>query len=147
MPEFVTDHYLAIKALHLIAVISWMAGMLYLPRLYVYHADKAVGSEASEMLKVMEHRLLRYIINPALIATVILGGLLMTIPGTMAMGWMHAKLGILFFMFGFHGMCARWRKDFAKDQNRKSAKFFRIANEVPTVLMIGIVFLAVLKPF
>ena len=147
MSEFVIQHYLTFKALHLIAVMSWMAGMLYLPRLFVYHADKAVGSEASEMLKVMEHRLMRYIINPAMIFTLIFGVLLATIPETMKMGWFHAKLGLLFFMFGFHGMCSRWRKDFAADKNQKTAKFFRFANEVPTLLMIGIIFLAVLKPF
>lgn len=147
MQEFVVQHYLLIKALHLISVMSWMAGMLYLPRLFVYHADKAVGSEASEMLKIMERRLLRYIINPAMIATFIFGGMLLTQPDIMAQGWLHMKLGLVFFMAGFHGMCSRWRKDFANDRNQKEAKFFRMANEVPTLLMIGIVLLAVIKPF
>lgn len=147
MSEWVLEHLLVIKSLHIIAVISWMAGMLYLPRLYVYHADKAPGSEASEMLKIMEYRLLRYITNPAMIATFVLGGLLLTQPGIMQQGWVHMKLGLLFFMAGCHGMFARWRKDFAADRNVKSAKFFRVLNEVPTVLMIAIVFLAVTKPF
>lgn len=147
MQAFVTDYYLTLKALHIIAVISWLAGMLYLPRLFVYHADKAPGSESSEMLKIMEHRLMRYIINPAMIATFILGGLLLFMPGIFEMGWLHIKLTLVFLLAGFHGMCSRWRKDFAADRNSKSAKFFRIANEVPTVMMIAIVYLAVAKPF
>ena len=147
MQEWVTEHVLWIKAFHIIAVMSWMAGMLYLPRLFVYHTYKAPGSEASEMLKVMEYRLMRYIINPAMITAVLLGGLLLTQPGIMSQGWLHAKLGLLFFMFAFHGMLSRWRKDFARDANTKSAKFFRIANEIPTILMIGIVIFAVVKPF
>ena len=147
MQDFVTDHYLVIKALHLIAVISWLAGMLYLPRLFVYHADRAAGSEASEMLKVMELRLLRYIINPAMIAAFLLGGMLLFQPGILASGWLHIKLMLVFFLAGFHGMCSRWRKDFAADRNTKSAKFFRIANEVPTLIMVVIVLLAVTKPF
>lgn len=147
MQDFVTDHYLVLKALHIISVIAWMAGMLYLPRLYVYHADKAAGSEASEMLKVMERRLLRLIINPAMLATFLFGGLLLTQPGIFAFGWLHMKLGLLFILAGFHGMCARWRKDFAADRNTRSTKFYRVANEVPTLLMIAIVLLAVTKPF
>lgn len=147
MQQFVLDHYLFLKAMHIISVISWMAGMLYLPRLYVYHTGVAAGSEASEMLKVMERRLLRFIINPAMIATVLFGGLLLLQPGIFAFGWLHMKIALLVFMFGFHGMCSRWRKDFAADRNTKSAKFFRIANEVPTLLMVVIVLLAVTKPF
>lgn len=145
--QFAQDHYLLIKALHLISVISWMAGMLYLPRLFVYHAGCEPGSQASEMLKVMEHRLLRYIINPAMIATLLFGLLLMSIPGIAAQGWLHVKLGILLLLFGFHGMCARWRKDFAADRNTKPARFFRFANEFPTLIMVVIVLLAVTKPF
>lgn len=147
MTDFVTEYYLFIKALHIIAVISWLAGMLYLPRLFVYHADKVPGSEASEMLKVMELRLLRYIANPALGMTFIFGGMLLFIPGIFTFGWLHIKLTLVLFLAGFHGMCARWRKDFAADRNTKSARFFRIANEVPTLIMIVIVFLAVTKPF
>lgn len=147
MQDFVTDHYLLLKALHIIAVISWLAGLLYLPRLYVYHAEKAPGSEASEMLKIMEYKLLRYIMTPAMIAALLLGLVLAGQPGIMAQGWLHMKLGLLMLMFGFHGACSRWRKDFAADRNSKSAKFFRIANEIPTVIMIAIVLLAVTKPF
>lgn len=147
MQDFVTDHYLLLKALHIIAVISWLAGLLYLPRLFVYHAGKAPGSEASEMLKIMEHRLLRYIMTPAMIAALLLGLVLMGQPGIMAFGWLHMKLGLLLLLFGFHGACSRWRKDFSADHNTKSAKFFRIANEVPTVIMIAVVLLAVTKPF
>lgn len=145
--SFVVDHYLIFKALHLIAVISWMASLLYLPRLYVYHANCKPGSETSEMLKVMEYKLLRYIMNPALIVTFALGISLLTLPGTMQQGWIHIKLLLVFLLLGFHGACSRWRKDFAADRNNKSSKFFRYANEFPTLIMIIIVLLAVVKPF
>ncbi len=147
MQDFVTEYYLIIKALHIISFVAWMAGMLYLPRLYVYHADKAPGSEASEMLKIMEHRLLRYITNPAMIATFLFGGLLLMQSGIFEQGWVHMKLMLLFFMAGIHGMFARWRKVFATDSNTRPASYYRMMNEVPTVLMIGIVLLAVVKPF
>lgn len=147
MQDFVTEHYLVIKALHLISVISWLAGLLYLPRLYRYHADCTQGSEAYEMLKIMERKLLRYIMNPAMIATFLFGGLLLSQPEIFSQGWLHIKLLLVFFMAGFHGMCSRWRKDFAADKNKRSAKFFRVANEVPTVFMVVIVLLAVVKPF
>jgi len=140
--------YLLIKALHLIAVISWMAGMLYLPRLYVYHVDAKPGGELDEKLKIMEHRLLRYIINPAMIASFLLGLWLIYIIGWSSLGyWFHAKVALLVFMFGCHGMLARYRKAFAKGENKHSAKFYRILNEVPTVLMVAIVVIAVMKPF
>ena len=143
------EYYLLIKSLHIVAVISWMAGMLYLPRLYVYHADVDVGSQMDEQFKVMEHRLLRYIINPAMIASFIFGVLLAIIIGKESLmnGWFHAKATLLFFMFLSHGMLARYRRYFAKGENKHSAKFYRVLNEVPTVLMIGIVILAVMKPF
>lgn len=147
MQEFVNNHYLVLKALHLIAMISWMAGLLYLPRLYVYHAGKAPGSESSEMLKTMEHRLLRYIMNPAMIMTLLFGLLLASHPDIGMQKWLHAKLGLVFLLFGFHGFLARCRKDFAADRNSRSAKFYKIINEVPTVFMIIIVMLAVTKPF
>ncbi len=136
-----------IEALHIISVISWMAGMLYLPRLYVYHAQATVGSELSETLKIMEKKLLRYIMTPAMIATFIFGFWLMMTLGAYQMGWMHAKLTLVLCMAGAHGMLAKYHKDFARDANQKSAKFFRILNEVPTLLLIIIVFLVVLKPF
>jgi putative membrane protein len=142
----ITDYHV-IKALHLISMVAWMAAMLYLPRLYVYHAGVAVGSEASELLKVMERRLLRYICNPAMIATFVFGLWLGGIVGFSGNGWLHAKLGLVLILAGCHGMLAKWRKDFAADRNTHPAKFYRIANEVPTVLMILIIFLAVLKPF
>lgn len=147
MQDLVLNYYLPLKALHIIAMVAWMAGMLYLPRLFVYHADKAPKSDASEMLKVMEHRLMRYIINPAMIATFLFGGLLLLQPGIFENGWLHAKLGLVFLLVGFHVMCSRWRKDFMADRNTKSAKFFRIMNEMPTLALIVIVFLAVTKPF
>lgn len=140
--------YLILKSLHIIAVISWMAGMLYLPRLFVYHADAAKGGELSETLKVMERRLLRFIINPAMIASFGFGiAMIVLNPGLMSMGWVHAKITLVLLMVGVHGVLAKHRKRFAADMNEKSAKYFRVLNEVPTVLMIAIVVLAVLKPF
>lgn len=139
--------YEIIKALHIVSVISWMAGMLYLPRLFVYHAGAAAGSESSEMLKIMEMRLLRYIMTPAMIASWLFGILLMAEIGAMKMGWMHAKLTLVLFLSGVHGLLAKHRKDFARDANTKTARYFRFLNEAPTLLMIGIVFLVVLKPF
>ena len=137
-----------IKALHVISVIAWMAGMLYLPRLFVYHADKAPGSEASEMLKVMERRLLRAIINPAMIASLAFGGVLLATPGAIdwSAWWIHMKLVLVVIMFALHGAFARWRRDFEADRNRRPARFYRIANEVPTVVMIAIVILVFVRP-
>ncbi len=136
-----------IKALHLIAVISWMAGMLYLPRLFVYHVTAAKGSELSETLKIMERRLLRFIINPAMIASFIFGvWLLMLNPELLHHPYMHIKLSLVVLMFGAHGVLARCRRDFANDQNRHTARFYRILNEVPTVLMIGIIIMIIVRP-
>lgn len=142
------DYYLLIKALHIIAFISWMAGMLYLPRLYVYHAGVEVGSDTSEMLKTMEHRLLRYIINPAMIATFLLGGMLLVIiwESSSKEGWLHGKLFLVFLLAAVHGILARRRKDFFYDRNTRSATYYRILNEIPTVIMVIIVLLVVLKP-
>ena len=139
--------YVWIKALHLIAVISWMAGMLYLPRLFVYHTAVLPGSEADTLLQTMERRLLRFIINPAMIATFALGAWLVSIrsPEIWQEGWWHGKMALLAGMFTVHGLLARYRKDFSRGQNTHSARFYRILNEVPTVLMIGIVLLAVVK--
>jgi putative membrane protein len=142
------NYYLYIKAFHIIAVISWMAGMLYLPRLFVYHVSVIPGGEMDEKLKIMEYRLLRYIINPAMIATLILGIILVSIVGISGLGvWFQAKVLLLVFMFGVHGMLSKYRKAFARGENKHSAKFFKILNEVPTLLMILIVILAVVKPF
>jgi protoporphyrinogen IX oxidase len=137
-----------IKALHIISVIAWMAGMLYLPRLYVYHCGAAKGSELSETLKVMERRLLRAIVNPAMIATFLFGGLLLATPGVVdwSAWWIWAKLALVLAMSAVHGAFARWRKDFEADRNMRPARFYRIANEAPTLLLIGIVLLAVVKP-
>jgi len=145
-----TETYLWLKALHIIAVISWMAGMLYLPRLFVYHTRVAAGSEASEMLKVMEKKLMRFIINPAMIATWIFGLWLAIKINAFAPGngiWLHAKLGLVILMQLAHAMMSRWRKAFERDQNTKSEKFYRIFNEVPAVLMVLIVIIVVVKPF
>ena len=135
------------KAAHIIAVIAWMAGMLYLPRLFVYHCEAGVGSIQSETFKVMERRLLKAIINPAMIAAWVLGLWLAWQGGWFAAHWFHAKFALVLGMSGVHGMLSRYVKDFAADRRRKSQKFFRIINEVPTVLMILIVILAVVKPF
>jgi putative membrane protein len=136
-----------IKALHVIAVISWMAGMLYLPRLFVYHCEAEVGSKQSETFKVMESRLLKAIINPAMIVTW-LAGLYLAWAGHWYLSpWLHAKFFLVLLMSGVHGGLSRCVKDFAADRNTISQKFYRIINEVPTVLMIAIVILVVVKPF
>lgn len=135
------------KALHIIAVISWMAGMLYLPRLFVYHCDAEIGSKQSETFKVMERRLLKAIINPAMIATWIFGLYLMWSAAWYTSGWFHAKLLLVLAMSGVHGFLTARVRDFALDRNTRSAKFYKIINEVPTVLMILIVILVVVKPF
>ncbi|MGA8614766.1 MAG: protoporphyrinogen oxidase HemJ [Xanthobacteraceae bacterium] len=147
-----TSVYLWLKAFHIIAVISWMAGMLYLPRLFVYHCAAEKGSVQSETFKVMERRLLRAIINPAMVATWVLGLTLAWMGpdsryGWFASGWLQAKVVLVLALSVLHGLLARWSKDFAADRNRHSQKFYRIINEVPTILMIGIVLLAVIKPF
>jgi len=134
-------------SLHIIAVIAWMAGMLYLPRLFVYHADAKPGSELSETFKVMERRLLRAIINPAMIAAWILGLVMATWGHHWGEGWFHAKFALLIAMSIVHAAFARWRRQFAQDRNIHPARFYRMMNEVPTVLMIGIVILAIARPF
>jgi protoporphyrinogen IX oxidase len=141
-----------IKAFHIIAVIAWMAGMLYLPRLFVYHCAAEAGSIQSETFKTMERRLLRAIIDPAMILTWILGLWLAWLGpdsryGWFASGWLQAKIAVVLALSMVHGLLARWVKDFAADRNRHSPKFYRIINEVPTILMILIVLLVVLKPF
>jgi putative membrane protein len=136
-----------LKALHVVAVISWMAGLLYLPRLMVYHAGAERGSVQSETFKVMERRLLRAIMNPAMIVVWITGPLLAWQMGFLNDYWMWAKFALVAAMSDFHHRLARWMKAFAADQNQKDARFFRIMNEVPTVLMLGIVALVIVKPF
>jgi protoporphyrinogen IX oxidase len=139
--------YLWLKAFHIIAVISWMAGMLYLPRLFVYHADAAAGSEQSETFKVMERRLLKFIMMPAMIATWILGIVLVLETQAFAAGWFIAKFVAVLAMTLMHGLLSHWAGEFSFDRNRHPSKFYRVVNEIPTVLMILIVLLAVLKPF
>ncbi len=136
-----------IKALHVIAVISWMAGMLYLPRLFVYHAAVAAGSPQSETFKVMERRLLKFIMNPAMIVAWGAGLYLIWVGNWHKAGWFQAKFMLVILMSGVHGYLSGRVRAFDQDRNTKSVKFYRIINEVPTVLMIFIVILAVVKPF
>jgi putative membrane protein len=136
-----------IKALHVIAVIAWMAGMLYLPRLFVYHSVAEAGSKQSETFKLMEHRLLKAIINPAMAVTWLAGLYLAWAGHWFSAGWLHGKLLLVIAMSAMHGFLGRCVKDFAADRNMRSQKFYRVINEVPTVLMIGIVILVVVKPF
>lgn len=141
--------YLWTKALHIIAMVAWMAGMFYLPRLYVYHCETPAGSVASERFKVMERRLLKQIVNPAMIATFLFGILLVLTPGVLdwSAGWWHVKLAAVIAMAGLHGAFARWRKDFLHDRNRRPARFYRIANEIPTLLLALIVIMVIVRPF
>jgi len=137
-----------IKAFHIIAVIAWMAGVLYLPRLFVYHVAAEAGSAQSETLKVMERRLLRFITTPAMIAAWIFGLILaFSVVNWAEAAWFHVKVLLVLILSGFTGLLAKWTKDFAADRNTRSQRFYRIANEVPTLLMIAIVILAVVKPF
>ncbi|MFK8254050.1 protoporphyrinogen oxidase HemJ [Ancylobacter terrae] len=136
-----------IKALHILAVISWMAGMLYLPRLMVYHCDAEPGSKQSETFKVMERRLLRAIINPAMAVTWLAGLWLAWEGGWYRAPWFHAKFALVLAMSAVHGVLARRMREFAQDRNTRPARYYRILNEVPTLLMIGIVILVVVKPF
>ncbi len=148
MSEFLAGAYLWIKALHVISVIFWMAGMAYLPRLFVYHAEAGIGSDKSETFKIMERRLLRGIINPAMIAAFVFGGLMIWAnPDLLGQGWFHAKLTLVILMTAVHGLFARWRKDFDADRNKRPARFYRIVNEVPPVLVVFIVILVIVKPF
>ena len=136
-----------IKAIHVIAVISWMAGRLYLPRLFVYHCDAAPGSELSETLKVMERRLLRIIMNPAMVLTWVLGLWMAWQADWFSAGWFHAKFAAVFVLSGVHGHYSAAVRKFAADQNEKSSRYWRIMNEAPAVLMIAIVILVIVKPF
>ena len=137
-----------IKAFHIIAVIAWMAGMLYLPRLFVYHAGSEAGSEQSETFKVMERRLLRFITTPAMVTAWVFGLILaFSVVDWSHAGWFHAKLVLVLILSAFTGFLAKCTREFANDRNTRSQRFYRIANEVPTLLMIAIVILAVVKPF
>ncbi len=136
-----------LKSLHVISIIAWMAGLLYLPRLFVYHCTAAQGSELADTLKIMERRLLKAIMTPAMLASWVFGFWLAMRMGVFTEGWFHVKLLLVILMTAFHFMAAKWRKDFEADNNQRSQRFFRLANEVPTVLMIVIVILVILKPF
>ncbi len=147
MQDTLALYYPWIKALHLIAVIAWMAGMLYLPRLFVYHCQAAPGSDGSERFKVMERKLLKAIINPAMIAVWIIGLVLAWITEAWTQPWFHIKFTLVFILSGFHGFLSARVKDFAADRNTRSERFYRIINEVPALIMIAVVILAVVKPF
>lgn len=136
------------KSFHVIAVIAWMAGLLYLPRLFVYHCGVARGSAESEMLKVMERRLYKQIMTPAMITTWVFGIILVLTPGAVDWhaGWWHTKLLLVILMTGFQGASSKWRKNFLEDRNTKSHRFYRYANEVPTVMLIIIVIMAIVQP-
>ena len=147
MLEVSSTSYDWVLALHVISVIAWMAGLLYLPRLYVYHCQTQTGSNASELFKVMERRLLRAIMNPAMIASWGFGLWLYASLGAWTAGWAHAKLSLVVLLTVAHMFMAKWRRDFEMDRNKRPESFFRIANEAPTVLMIGIVIFVIVKPF
>ncbi len=149
MGDFLISAYPWIKSLHIISVMAWMAGMLYLPRLFVYHADAEPCSDKSETFKVMERRLLRAIMNPAMIATFIFGGLMLGTPGLIdwGSGWIWVKLAAVLGMAVVHHVFASWRKEFAADTNTRSASFYKMCNEVPTVFLFVIVVMVVVRPF
>ena len=148
MIDFSSDTYLWLKAGHIVSVIAWMAGLLYLPRLFVYHSDLKAGSDASELFKTMERRLLKAIMNPAMFASLVFGGLLLADSSTdWRASWLHAKLVCVGALMFTHMKMGVWRRSFETDANTKPQKYFRFANEVPTVLMIIIIFLVVLKPW
>jgi protoporphyrinogen IX oxidase len=138
-----------LKALHIIAVIAWMAGLLYLPRLFVYHAEAPSGSDRAATFEIMERRLARGIMLPAAAMTYIFGIMLAAVPGMVdwQRGWIWTKLGLVLLLTLFHGLLERWRRDFAARRNTHPARFYRIVNELPTLAMIGIVVLVVVKPF
>ncbi|ABI63330.1 protoporphyrinogen oxidase HemJ [Granulibacter bethesdensis] len=147
--SFLTPFYLWIKTAHIASMIAWMAGLFYLPRLYVYHCGLKRGSEESERFKIMERRLLKQIINPAMMATWLFGILLVLTPGVIdwSRGWWHVKLLCVLLMSGFHGAMSKWRRDFLEDRNTRTHRFYRIANEVPTLLMLIIVTMVIVRPF
>ena len=142
------DYFLWYKVFHIIAVISWMAGLLYMPRLFVYHTRTQPGTEMDKNFKQMERRLFRVIMNPAMVATYLFGFIIAHIYGFSALGlWFHIKLSAVIGLSIFHAFLSRWRKDFARGENQHSERFFRLVNEVPTALMIVIVVMVIVKPF
>ena len=147
MIQFLSDNILWIKALHVISVIAWMAGMFYLPRLFVYHTEAVPGSAESERFKIMERRLLRAIINPAMIAAWVFGVTLALLTEVYKEHWFQAKFALVIAMSGLHGYFAGRVRAFAQDRNDKPARFYRILNEVPPILMVFIVILVIVQPF
>lgn len=148
MQDFLLHHYLWIKALHVMALIAWMAGLFYLPRLFAYHTESQPGSDQAKTFEIMEARLLRIIMNPAMIATWVFGlTMLHANPALLSQGWMHVKLLCVVLMSVLHMVFAKWRKNLLRQENPKSAKFYKIWNEAPTLLMLIIVAMAVAKPF
>ena len=148
--EFLSGVYPWTKALHVISVIAWMAGLLYLPRLFVYHAERAAApGELRDTLKVMERKLLKLIMNPASIAAWIFGLMLVLTPAVIDWSepWVHVKAALVIAMTGYHHLLVRWWKDFSEDRNRRSGRFYRIANEVPALIMVGIVIMVIVRPF
>ncbi|MCZ8310669.1 MAG: protoporphyrinogen oxidase HemJ [Magnetospirillum sp.] len=146
MIDFVNDFYLWIKWLHVVAIIAWMAGLLYLPRLFVYHTQVAAGSPTSELFKTMERRLMKAIMTPAMVVAWLFGGLMLTAQDWTG-GWLHAKLAAVVAITIHHFLQEKWRRAFAVDRNLHPTRFFRIQNEVPTLLMLAIVLLVIVKPF
>ena len=149
MSLWLATAYPWVKSLHIVSVIAWMAGLLYLPRLFVYHAMAPIGSDRSEIFKIMERRLQRGIMSPAMFATWGFGLLLAGTPGVVdwRMAWIWAKLALVAALSAFHFALSRWRDAFRTDSNKHSTQFFRIVNELPTLAMIAIVLLVVVKPF
>lgn len=149
MSDYLAEHYLFIKSIHIIFVISWMAALFYQPRLYVYHATATPGSELYTTLCIMEKRLARIIMTPAMLLTFVSGSLLLMVPGILVspMGWIHAKLFLVLLLAGYHGMLIRWMKLFQTGKNENSQRFYRLINEIAPLLMIFVVFLVVMKPF
>ena len=140
------EYYNLIKALYLISVIAWMAGLLYLPRLYVYHSENVEETVLNTAFKIKERRLMLYIMNPAMIASFVFGvWMIVLVPELLGDGWMQAKIFLLVAMTGYHGALARWRRFFQKDANTLTPRFYRAINEVPTLLMVLIVMLAIIK--
>jgi protoporphyrinogen IX oxidase len=149
MIQALSPFYPWIKAFHIISIIAWMAALLYLPRLFVYHCETIAGSAESERFKVMECRLLKQIATPAMISAWTFGVLLVLTPGVInwGWGWWHVKLAAVILLSGFHGLLARWRRDFLLDRNVRPQRFYRMINEVPTLLMVIIVIMVVVRPF
>lgn len=148
MQEFLQGHYMWLRAFHVISMTAWMAGMFYLPRLFAYHVDAEKDSKQSETFKIMEKRLMRIIMGPASIATWLFGGLLIWAnPYVLEMPWMHMKLTCVVLMTALHHVFMIWRKKFERDENIHTAKFYKIWNEIPTVLFVVIVIMVLVKPF